>query len=343
MQEVLIGAALFTGVVLVLALLIMAARARLVPSGTVTVNVNGERNLTVPVGGKLLNLLADEGILLPSACGGGATCGQCTLMVLEGGGALLPTERSHINRVEAARGKRLACQVTVMDDMRVVVPEDVFGVHKWTCTVRSNRSVATFIKELTLELPANETIEFRAGGYVQIESPPYELDFSNLEIPARFRTDWERFNLFALRSVAATPVTRAYSMANYPAENRIIMLNVRIATPPPQAPAAPPGVMSSYLFGLRSGDAVQCLRAVWRVLRARERCGDGVYRRRRGHGADALAHIRPAIAHRHRPPDKLLVRCAQPQGGFLHRGFRQAGGRIRKLQLASGPVRAASG
>jgi Na+-transporting NADH:ubiquinone oxidoreductase subunit F len=252
--EIALGVGLFTAIVVVLAVLILLARSRLVASGNITITVNGERKLSVPAGDKLLNLLTGQGLFLPSACGGGGTCGQCKVTILEGGGELLPTEASHVSKREAAAGTRLACQVSVISDMSIKVPEDVFGVQKWKCVVRSNDNVATFIKELIIELPAGETIDFRAGGYVQVECPPYELDYADIDVPEQYRGDWDRFNLFALRSVVRSPATRAYSMANHPLENDIIMLNIRIATPPPRAPNAPPGVMSSYLFGLRPGD-----------------------------------------------------------------------------------------
>lgn len=257
MQEIFIAVTLFTGIVISLAVLILLARSRLVPSGDVMVNVNGEREIAVPAGGKLLNALTAQELFLPAACGGRGTCGQCKVNVLEGGGALLPTEASHISKREAAAGERLACQVSVNHDMRIEVPEDVFGVNKWECTVRSNDNVATFIKELVVELPPDEKIDFRAGGYVQIECPVYRLSFRDIDIPEQYRGDWERFKLFDLESVVTQPQFRAYSMANYPEENDVIMLNVRIATPPPNTPPeTPPGVMSSYIFGLKSGDKV---------------------------------------------------------------------------------------
>ena len=257
MQEIIIGVVLFTGIVTVLAVMILLARSRLVPSGDIHIEVNGERDLSVPAGSKLLNTLSDNQLFLPSACGGGGTCGQCTVRVLEGGGALLPTEATHINKRMAADGIRLACQVNVDQDLRIEVPEDVFGVNKWECSVRSNDNVATYIKELVLELPADETLDFRAGGYIQIESPAYRLSFRDIDVPDRYREDWERFGLFELESNVSQPEMRAYSMANYPEENNIVMLNVRIATPPPRAPkGTPPGIMSSYIFGLKPGDKV---------------------------------------------------------------------------------------
>ena len=257
LQEISIAAALLTIIVMALGILILMARSRLVPSGNVTIGVNGERDLTVPVGDKLLNVLTAQKLFLPSACGGGGTCGQCKVRVLEGGGDLLPTEKTHVNKREAAAGQRLACQVSVAGDMKIEVSEDVFGVNKWECTVRSNDNVATFIKEFVLELPPGETMKFRAGGYIQIECPAYRMSYEDIQIPDQFREEWERYRLFDLESVVESPDLRAYSMANYPDENNIIMLNVRIATPPPSAPAGtPPGVMSSYIFGRKPGDKV---------------------------------------------------------------------------------------
>ncbi len=255
MQEIFIAVTLFTSIVICLAVLILLARSRLIPSGDIMINVNGERDIAVTVGGKLLNALTAQKLFLPAACGGRGTCGQCKVNVLEGGGALLPTEASHISKREAAAGERLACQVSVNQDMRIQVPEDVFGVNQWECTVRSNDNVATFIKELVVELPPDEKIDFRAGGYIQTECPAYRLPFRDIDIPEQYRGDWERFKLFDLESVVTQPQFRAYSMANYPEENDVIMLNVRIATPPPNTPpGTPPGVMSSYIFGLKSGD-----------------------------------------------------------------------------------------
>jgi Na+-transporting NADH:ubiquinone oxidoreductase subunit F len=254
MQEIIIAVALFTAIVISLALLILAARRVLVPSGDVAINVNGERDIIVQPGNKLLGALSSNGLFLPSACGGGGTCGQCKVKVLEGGGDLLPIEAAHVSKREAAAGQRLACQVSINSAMRIEVSEDVFGVSKWECTVRSNDNVATFIKELVLELPQGETIDFRAGGYIQVECPEYTLDFKDIDIPEQFRDDWVKYKIFDLQSVVTRPDLRAYSMANYPQENDIVMLNVRIATPPPNVPAAPPGILSSFIFGLKAGD-----------------------------------------------------------------------------------------
>ena len=250
------GILIFTGVVLMLVLVILGARNLLVPSGAVTININDERDIGCGAGGKLLYALADAGLFVSSACGGGGTCGQCRVKVLEGGGELLPTESSLINRREAAEGYRLSCQVALKDDMRIELPREVFGVRQWRCRVRSNRSVSTFIKELVLELPPGEEVAFRAGGYIQIECPPYHVKFSDFDIPPHLRADWDKYNLWQLEAGTRQPVMRAYSMANYPGEQGIIMLNVRIATPPADQPGAPPGIMSSYIFSLKAGDEV---------------------------------------------------------------------------------------
>jgi Na+-transporting NADH:ubiquinone oxidoreductase subunit F len=256
MLTVILGVVMFTGIVLALVFVILAARSRLVATGTVDILVNDEKTINAKVGGKLLGALAEAKLFVASACGGGGTCGQCRVKVLEGGGAILPTETSLITKREAARGDRLSCQVVVKQDMKIEVPREVFGVKRMECTVRSNSSVATFIKELVLDLPQGEDLNFRAGGYIQIECPPHTVKYSDIEIPERFRDDWERYDLFRYVSTCDEPVTRAYSMANYPEEKGIVMLNVRIATPPPQMPDVPPGIMSSYIFGLQPGDKV---------------------------------------------------------------------------------------
>lgn len=256
MTEIILGVMFFTVIVIVLVYVILAARSKLVASGNVKININNEHTIEVPVGGKLLNALADAKIFVGSACGGGGTCAQCRVKVFEGGGAILPTETGHINKREAREGDRLACQVAVKQDMKIEVPEEVFGVKKWECTVRSNDNVATFIKELVLELPAGEHVDFRAGGYIQIECPPHVHNYKDFDVQERFREDWDRFNVWQYVSKVDEEVIRAYSMANYPEERGIIMLNVRIATPPPRAEGVPPGKMSSYIFGLKPGDKV---------------------------------------------------------------------------------------
>ncbi|MEM1411204.1 MAG: NADH:ubiquinone reductase (Na(+)-transporting) subunit F [Pseudomonadota bacterium] len=257
MIEIFFGVGFFTVVVMLLVGVILAARSKLVATGDVDILINGEKTIQVGAGGKLLGALADSGIFVASACGGGGTCAQCRVRIDEGGGEILPTERTHITRREAAEGDRLACQVAVKQDLRIQVPEEVFGVKKWRCKVRSNDNVATFIKELVLELPAGEHIDFRAGGYIQIECPPYSLSYDTIAVADEYRPDWDRFDLWKIQSNVTAPVLRAYSMANYPVENDIVMLNVRIATPPPGAgDNVPPGQMSSFIFNLKPGDEV---------------------------------------------------------------------------------------
>lgn len=255
MQEIILSILVFSGILLILTGLILMVRAKLVPKGGVNIRINDELDINIPVGSKLMEGLSNGGIFVPSACGGGGTCGQCRIKVIEGGGALLPTEASLISKKEAAEGERLACQVTVSEDLVISVPEDVLGVKKWQCRVRSNDNVATFIKELVLELPEGETLDFKAGGYIQIECEPHELSYSTFDIDELYLEDWKRYSLLDIRSVVTEPTTRAYSMANYPEENTIVMLNVRIATPPPGAGnKIPTGIMSSYIFNLKPGD-----------------------------------------------------------------------------------------
>lgn len=256
MTEIILGVFFFVAIVIVLVYVILAARSKLVATGNVKITINNEKTIEVPVGGKLLGALANAKLFVGSACGGGGTCAQCKVKVFEGGGAILPTETGHINKRQAREGERLSCQVAVKQDMKIEVPEEVFGVKKWECTVRSNDNVATFIKELVLELPAGENVDFRAGGYIQIEAPPHEVDFKNFDIAERFRDDWDRFNVWQYKSKVDEETIRAYSMANYPEERGIIMLNVRIATPPPRAEGVPPGKMSSFIFNLKAGDKV---------------------------------------------------------------------------------------
>jgi Na+-transporting NADH:ubiquinone oxidoreductase subunit F len=255
MLEISLGVSLFTLIVLALVFLILFAKSRLVASGHVNIEINSEKTVQAPVGSKLLGALADAHLFVSSACGGGGTCAQCRVRILSGGGAILPTEETHITKREAAEGDRLACQVTVKQDMQIRVPEEVFGVRKWQCTVRSNDNVATFIKELVLELPAEEEVKFRAGGYIQIECPPYRLKFTDFDVADEYRGDWDRFDLWRYAVHNRAEVIRAYSMANYPDEKGVLMLNVRIATPPP-GQQVPPGVMSSYIFNLKPGDKV---------------------------------------------------------------------------------------
>jgi Na+-transporting NADH:ubiquinone oxidoreductase subunit F len=254
--EIGLGVAIFTGVILALVVVIQFAKDKLVPAGNVKLLINNERELEVPVGGKLLQSLASCGLFVPSACGGGGSCAQCRVKIFEGGGNILPTELNHITKREAREGDRLSCQVAVKQNMKIEIPEEVFGVKKWECTVRSNHNVATFIKELVLELPPGERVNFRAGGYIQIECPPHEVHYKDFDVEPQFREDWDKFNLWQYTSKVTEPLERAYSMANYPEELGIIMLNVRIASPPPKLPNVPPGKMSSYIFSLKPGDKV---------------------------------------------------------------------------------------
>jgi len=248
----------FTLVVLLLVGVLMAARRVLVPQGPVLVTVNGggEHDVHGRAGDTLLALFTGAGVFLPSGCGGQGTCGACKVRVVVGAGSPLPTEAVHIARAEARSGWRLACQVKVRGDLAVELPAEVFDVGRWHCRVRSAHNVSTFIREIVLELPAGEDLGFRAGGYVQVESPPYAAAFIDFDIQEEYRADWERYGFLELQSVCDRPETRAYSLANAPAEKGIAMLNVRIATPPPETSGVPPGVVSSYLFGLRPGDEV---------------------------------------------------------------------------------------
>ena len=255
LQEVILGVSLFTAVVLILVFVILVARSKLVSIGNVKVTVNGERELAIPVGGKLLQGLADAELFVPSACGGGGTCAQCRVRVMSGGGAILPTETSVINKRDAADHYRLACQVAVKQDMEVQVPDEVFGVKRYETTVISNRNVASFIKELVVALPEGEELDFCAGGYIQIECPPHDLKYNEFDIDEQFRDEWDKYDLWRYESHVKSPEIRAYSMASYPEEKTVVKLNVRIATPPPGAnDSIPPGIMSSWIFNLKPGD-----------------------------------------------------------------------------------------
>lgn len=255
-MEIILGIVLFTLIIMVLVFVILSARSKLVATGDIEIIVNDEKTIKTKAGGKLLGALADANLFVSSACGGGGTCAQCKVKIFEGGGSILPTEESHITKREATEGDRLSCQVAVKQNMRIQVPEEVFGVKKWECTVRSNDNVATFIKELILELPEGESVNFRAGGFIQIECPPHTVEYKNFIIADEYRPDWNRFDLWRYKSVVKENVVRAYSMANYPEEKGIVMLNVRIASPPPNADDVPPGIMSSYIFDLKPGDKV---------------------------------------------------------------------------------------
>ncbi|AJI84468.1 Na(+)-translocating NADH-quinone reductase subunit F [Yersinia enterocolitica] len=257
-MEIILGVVMFTLIVLALTVMILFAKSKLVNTGDITIDINedADKSFTAPAGDKLLNMLSSHGIFVSSACGGGGSCGQCRVTIKEGGGDILPTELSHISKREAKEGCRLACQVSVKQNLKIELPEEIFGVKKWECEVISNDNKATFIKELKLKIPDGEVVPFRAGGFIQIEAEPHSVKYADFDVPEEYRGDWDKFNLFRFESVVAEPTVRAYSMANYPEEHGIIMLNVRIATPPPSVPDAPPGIMSSYIWSLKPGDKV---------------------------------------------------------------------------------------
>ncbi|MFI0489692.1 MAG: NADH:ubiquinone reductase (Na(+)-transporting) subunit F [Yersinia sp. (in: enterobacteria)] len=257
-MEIILGVVMFTLIVLALTVMILFAKSKLVNTGEISVDVNDDvdKSFTARAGDKLLNMLSSHGIFVSSACGGGGSCGQCRVTIKEGGGDILPTELSHISRREAKQGCRLACQVNVKQNLKIELPEEIFGVKKWTCEVISNDNKATFIKELKLKIPDGDVVPFRAGGFIQIETEPHTVKYADFDVPAEYRGDWDKFNLFRFESVVTEPTVRAYSMANYPEEHGIIMLNVRIATPPPSVPDALPGIMSSYIWSLKPGDKV---------------------------------------------------------------------------------------
>ena len=258
-NEITLGVLMFTAVVLFLVAVILVARARLVSSGAVTISINNdpEKSITVAAGDKLLQTLSAQGIFLASACGGGGTCAQCRCVIKEGGGSMLATEERHFTMREAKDGWRLSCQVAVKQDMVIEVEEDVFGVKQWECTVESNPNVATFIKELTLRLPAGESVDFRAGGYVQLECPAHTIDYKTFDIEEEYRGDWDKFNVWQHKSVVDETTVRAYSMANYPEEQGVVKFNIRIASPPPGSSGIPAGKMSSYVFNLKPGDKMK--------------------------------------------------------------------------------------
>ncbi len=257
MAAIIYGVLIFTGVVTALVGIILISREFLVAKGNVKISVNGQTEIEVPAGGKLMNALGEQGILVSSACGGGGTCAQCIVKVLEGGGDILDTEKGHINKREAREGCRLSCQVAVKQDMVVEVPHEALETKKWECVVRSNDNVATFIKELILELPEGEDVDFKAGGYIQIEAPPHTVHYKDFDIQQEYHPDWDKFDVWRYTSEVKEETIRAYSMANYPGEKGIIMLNVRVASPPPRAPeGTPPGKMSSFIFNLKPGDKV---------------------------------------------------------------------------------------
>ena len=257
MHEITVAVLCFLAIQFILVSLIVFARKTLLPGGDISITINDDKVVTDRPGGKLLTTLASHGVILSSACGGGGSCGQCRCIVEEGGGSILPTEKGKINNREAREGMRLSCQVPVKRDLKIKVPAAMLDARKWQCTVASNNNVATFIKELVLALPPGEEVNFKAGGYIQIEVPPHTLSYASFDIDERYLSDWTKFQMFQYQSHVHTPVTRAYSMANYPGEKGVIKLNVRIASPPPGAKKdIPPGQVSSYVFNLKEGDEV---------------------------------------------------------------------------------------
>lgn len=269
MTVIIAAVIVFLILILLLVAMLLGAKAKLIPSGPVKININGEKDLEVDSGGTLLTTLGDNKLFLPSACGGGGTCVQCKCIVSEGGGSILPTEEPHFTRKEIAQGWRLGCQVKVKQDMKITIPEEVFGIKKWTATVVSNYNVASFIKEFVVELP--EDMDYKAGGYIQIEIPKCEVKYSDMDItahpddhpgePDKFKAEWDKFQLWPLVMKNGETVERAYSMASYPAEGRRVMLNVRVATPPWDRAKngwmdVNPGIASSFIFNQKEGDKV---------------------------------------------------------------------------------------
>jgi len=251
----------FLVIVLILVSALLYARAKLTAVGQVKITINDEKEVIVNPGSSLLSTLSESGIFLPSACGGGGTCAQCRCQVVEGGGSILATETDHFTRKEQQEHWRLGCQVKVREDMKIEVPEHVLGVKKWECEVVSNENVATYIKEFVVKLPDDETLNFRSGGYIQIDVPEIEVDFKDIAVGEEYRPEWERYGMFGLHMKNPEPTFRAYSMANHPAENNIVMLNIRIATPPFDRvnggfQKINPGICSSFIFSRKPGDKV---------------------------------------------------------------------------------------
>ena len=255
-QVIVLGVGMFTAIVLSLVAVILFARGRMVSSGNINIEINGEKTISVPAGDKLLQTLAANNIFLASACGGGGSCAQCKCIISDGGGSMLPTEEPHFTKREAKEGWRLSCQAPVKQDMKIEVPEEVFGIKQWETTVESNDNVATFIKELVLRLPEGEEVDFRAGGYVQLEAPAHHVKYKDFILGDEYKGDWERFGFLDVESKVDEPIIRAYSMANYPDEKGIVKFNIRCATPPPNNLSLPAGQMSSYVFSLKPGDKV---------------------------------------------------------------------------------------
>tara|TARA_X000000368_G_scaffold49200_3_gene35106 strand:+ start:496 stop:1722 length:1227 start_codon:yes stop_codon:yes gene_type:complete len=259
MNEVFIGVAVFSFVILLLVIILNVSGNILLPQGEVTIVINDDpdKSINVGTGGTVLSALGDQNVYLPSACGGQGTCAQCKCQIIEGGGDILPTEEAYINRKDQKDNWRLGCQVKIRNDMKIKVPDEIFSIRKWDAVVKSNDNVATFIKELVLELPKDDPISFDSGGYIQIDVPKYkDIDYKNFDIGEEYREDWDKFDVWQYKADNPEPVFRAYSMANHPAEGNMIMLNIRIASPPPDNPSVPPGIASSYTFDLKPNDRV---------------------------------------------------------------------------------------
>ncbi len=256
-----ISIVVFLVIILMLVSLLLYAKAKLLPSGEVNLNINDEKDMVVSPGSTLLSTLGDNKILLPSACGGGGTCGMCKCQITEGGGEILPTEKPYFSRKEQQNNYRLACQVKVKQDMKIEIPKEIMGIKKWECEVVSNHNVATFIKEFVVRLPEGETLDFKSGGYIQIDVPKIDVEFKGMDIEKEYHEDWDKFNMWGLQMKNPEETYRAYSMANYPAEGNIVMLNIRIATPPWDRAKngfmnVNPGICSSYIFSRKPGDKV---------------------------------------------------------------------------------------
>ena len=262
MGVVSISVGVFLSVILLLVAILLFAKKKLSPQGEVTIDINdGERSLTVQPGSPLLSTLSGSGIFLPSACGGGGTCGMCRCQIEEGGGSILPTETGFFTRKEQSEKWRLGCQVKVRESLKIQVPKEVLGIKKWECEVVSNHNVATFIKEFVVKLPEGETLDFKSGGYIQIDVPKIEVEFKNMDVEERFRDEWDKFKMWDLKMKNTEETYRAYSMANHPAEGNIVMLNIRIATPPWDRAKGGfaninPGICSSFIFSRKPGDKV---------------------------------------------------------------------------------------
>ena len=256
MQEAILGILFFCGIVLMLTLFVLAARRMLVPRGECTIDINGRKTVTATIGERLLAVCQGAGILLPSACAGAGTCGLCKVRVVAGGGEAGPQELAQLKLAEVRKGVRLACQVSLLGPLAVEVDEAYFDIRSWHCQVAETRNVSTLIREIVLTLPPGEVMEFRAGAFVELSCPPYRLDFSDFDIEAEYRDVWDQHKLWQLSAATDSAVTRAYSMANHPAEKGLVILNIRIALPPPAQAKVSPGLVSSWLFSLKAGDEV---------------------------------------------------------------------------------------